>query len=410
MTAGDLPNLLPLGLGLAAVAVVFARWAVEARRHGARLAAVPVRVHVNGIRGKSTVVRLLAGALRQAGWTVAAKTTGSAPRVIDPAGRDHPVPRTGAPTLLEQLDFFRHEVPAGADAAVVECMAIRPDYQRAAERRMVCSTLHLLTNVRRDHVEQLGRTLPAIARSLTAGFPRAGRILTAEAAPEPLGVLRTGADRLGSRLSPVAASTVTDREMADFGPFAFRDNVALALAAAEALGVDRATALAGMRAAPPDPGAARLVRHDRAGREVVWGDLFAVNDPESAVDTVERAVDWAGPDAATVLILNNRADRPLRARQFADLAARRLPRDAVVALGAHRRSVRERLLAGGVPADRVVAEGGGGPVDPAALVDTILQTVTARRVLLIGLVNIHTPAAEALRQHLGDTTAGEAAG
>jgi hypothetical protein len=61
-----------------------------------------------------------------------------------------------------------------------------------------------------------------------------------------------------------------------------------------------------------------------------------------------------------------------------------------------------------VPADRLVAEGGGGPVDPAALVDTILQTVTARRVLLIGLVNIHTPAAEALRRHLGEAGAGEA--
>ena len=38
---------------------IFAYGAVEQRNHFARLHRIPVRVHVNGIRGKSTVTRLL---------------------------------------------------------------------------------------------------------------------------------------------------------------------------------------------------------------------------------------------------------------------------------------------------------------------------------------------------------------
>ena len=42
--------------------------------------------------------------------------------------------------------------------------------------------------------------------------------------------------------------------MAGFGWITFKANVAIALAVAELLGVDRQSALAGMWAAPPDPG------------------------------------------------------------------------------------------------------------------------------------------------------------
>jgi hypothetical protein len=37
--------------------------------------AIPVRIHVNGIRGKSSVTRLIAAALREAGIRTVAKTT-----------------------------------------------------------------------------------------------------------------------------------------------------------------------------------------------------------------------------------------------------------------------------------------------------------------------------------------------
>ena len=47
---------------------------------------VPLRVCITGTRGKSSVTRLTAAALRSSGLRVAAKTTGSRPMLIFPGG------------------------------------------------------------------------------------------------------------------------------------------------------------------------------------------------------------------------------------------------------------------------------------------------------------------------------------
>ena len=56
-----------IGLGLAEIII-----------HRRRLGRIPTRIHVSGTRGKSSVTRLVAAALREAGVPTAAKTTGTA--------------------------------------------------------------------------------------------------------------------------------------------------------------------------------------------------------------------------------------------------------------------------------------------------------------------------------------------
>ena len=63
---------------------LIAIWSSSVRQHKQRLEQLDVRVHVNGIRGKSTVTRLVASVLREGGFVTVAKTTGSAARVIGP--------------------------------------------------------------------------------------------------------------------------------------------------------------------------------------------------------------------------------------------------------------------------------------------------------------------------------------
>ena len=62
--------------------VVLAVWWLERRNYNRRLAGLKLRIYVNGIRGKSTVTRLVAGVLREAGIQTLAKTTGSAAMVF----------------------------------------------------------------------------------------------------------------------------------------------------------------------------------------------------------------------------------------------------------------------------------------------------------------------------------------
>jgi gamma-polyglutamate synthase len=75
------------GLGLALV-FLLGYLVMERARHRRQLARVPTRIVVNGIRGKSSVTRLIAGALRgDPRRVVVAKTTGTAARFIYPGER-----------------------------------------------------------------------------------------------------------------------------------------------------------------------------------------------------------------------------------------------------------------------------------------------------------------------------------
>ena len=59
---------------------------LEQRRHETNLDQIAIRVLVNGIRGKSSITRLCAGALRGGGLVTVAKTTGTAARFIHAFG------------------------------------------------------------------------------------------------------------------------------------------------------------------------------------------------------------------------------------------------------------------------------------------------------------------------------------
>jgi len=74
-------------LGLTLLGVIMTWW-IERRDYERRLNKLKIRIYVNGIRGKSTVTRLIAGVLREAGIQTLAKTTGSAAMVILPNGEE----------------------------------------------------------------------------------------------------------------------------------------------------------------------------------------------------------------------------------------------------------------------------------------------------------------------------------
>ena len=60
----------------------------EFKIHNKHLLNIPIRIHVNGSRGKSSVVRLIAAGLREGNLKAYGKTTGTSPRIIDDQGND----------------------------------------------------------------------------------------------------------------------------------------------------------------------------------------------------------------------------------------------------------------------------------------------------------------------------------
>ena len=91
--------------------------------------------------------------------------------------------RWGAPAIREQRAFIAAAHRAGADAVVVEAMAIEPEYLHALERFYIRATDLVITNVRPDHQEQLGSAPDAMAKAMSETVPFGGRVfLTSEAA------------------------------------------------------------------------------------------------------------------------------------------------------------------------------------------------------------------------------------
>ena len=314
---------------------------------------IPIRVHVNGSRGKSTVTRLVWAALREAGVPTLAKTTGTLPRLLLPDGTEQPLARRGPASIREQLVLMRRARRLGAKAVVVECMALDPELQWVSEREMLRASIGVITNVRRDHEEVMGRDLDSIAATLANTIPRQAVVVSGDDRYAALFGAR--AEKVGTRL--VSASRPTQGPAPDerrSSPRAsastqvparwLEEDAEIAMAVARELGIDEETARRGFSRAPRDPGAASSGVLDLPARRLRWLDATAANDP----DSLERLMDDAG--AAThsagdgpvpadwrtrpVLVYNHRHDRGPRLLTFARHAEALRTADSVIVTGA----------------------------------------------------------------------------
>ena len=326
--------MIGVWLLLAVTVLLVVAGAVERLVHRRNLGRIPIRVHVNGTRGKSSVVRLIAAGLREAGKTVCAKTTGTLARMILPDGRELPVYRPSGPNVIEQKRIVAVAAAYGAEVLVVECMALQPELQALSERKLIRATHGVITNARPDHLEVMGPDEIAVARALAGMTPVGGKLYTAER--EQLDVLRGAAVDRKTELVALAEddfASVKDDDLAGFDYTEHRDNVALALRVCEDLGVPRDVALRGMHRGAPDPGALREHRLDFYGRRIFFYNGFSANDPVSTRQLWELALANAPEVARTIAIVNCRADRPERSMQLgADFVNWPLP-DFVVLMG-----------------------------------------------------------------------------
>ncbi|HHH10625.1 MAG TPA: poly-gamma-glutamate synthase PgsB, partial [Sorangium sp.] len=111
-----------LGLATGLVSLGAAEFAIHQRR----LRSIGTRIHVNGTRGKSSVTRLIAAGLRRGNMQTCAKTTGTLARFIAPDGRELPLYRPRGANIIEQRRVVSLAAQLGAEALVLECMALQP--------------------------------------------------------------------------------------------------------------------------------------------------------------------------------------------------------------------------------------------------------------------------------------------
>jgi poly-gamma-glutamate synthase PgsB/CapB len=369
-------------LAIILIAVIFG--IIEYRRHQKRVFSIPVRIHINGTRGKSSVTRLIGAGLRAGGISNITKVTGTFPRLIIEDGTETYIHRKASANILEQLSIVKFAASRKVRALVMECMALQPQYQTITEHHMIHSNIGVMTNIRMDHTDVMGHTLPEIAETLGRTIPRNEHLFTSENIIP--GTLKKMADMRHTVTHFIDPETVTQEEMKGFSYIEHRENVSLALAVCQHLNIDRDTALKGMYKAIPDAGALMVFRVEAFRKQLFFYNGFAANDPDSTYLVWKKIRDEIGMDGVRIILLNTRQDRLYRAQQLAEMVAVKLDReyDYLMLIGQSTDVVENMSLHYGIPRAKLITVGW---TTPDKVFEKILS-VTDKKATIVAIGNM----------------------
>jgi len=284
-------------------------------------------IHVNGIRGKTGVCRLIDAHLRGAGYQVFTKTTGSTPCYIDTDGIEHQIRRLGNANIGEQLRMIRMAHRQGAEILILECMAVQPELQKTAQELLVRGNLNVITNVRYDHIFEMGETLEEIAESLANTIPENGVLFTADEAFFPY-------------FREIAAKKNTEVILCRENGFTQDENEAIACALGEKIGIPADSFPSHISHYQEDFGAHKMYRTETD----TFLNLFSANDPQSTKKLLDRFF----PDTSGVILLyNNRTDRPERLLLFLRYFFPHVPCKTIIVMGEARSLAMRQLKKSG---------------------------------------------------------------
>lgn len=288
----------------------------EKKKNEENLKEIPLRINVNGIRGKSTATRLITGVLSNANYKVVGKTTGTSPRMIYWNKKEEEVIERNflGANIKEQIKVINKAREVGAEALVCECMAVRPEYQSVYQNDIFKSNITVIVNVLEDHLDVMGPTTDEIALAFSETIPYNG-YLVVDNGPY-VEYFDEICKQRNTKLVVADNSKIPEGLIKKFKYTIFEDNISLALAVAEILDIDKETAFEGMLQANPDPGAATInpIEHGNYVSNFVNG--FAANEPESTLAIWDKIKDTIPNTDNPIILFNGRGDRIDRTNQF----------------------------------------------------------------------------------------------
>ncbi len=299
---------------------------VEIYIHKLSLEKIPIRIHVNGTRGKSSVTRLIAAGLRAGGLNTFAKTTGSTPRIINNLGNDVELHRLRSASIGEQIKLIRYFSKYKPDILVMECMAVNPQYQWISEHKIVKSTIGVITNVRPDHLDEMGTTLKDIALSMSNTIPFNSKVFTSD--EKCYDILNNVAKNRGTILELPEKNSFDKKILSQMNFIEHPENIELALKVCEFAGVNKDVALGGMIKAKPDPGALFVWDIIFKKNKNKFVSAFAANDPSSTMKVWNLIVN--GRNEHKCIFLNTRNDRRYRTIQLIELVLKHIKPDVFI--------------------------------------------------------------------------------
>lgn len=368
---------------LALIIFVFILGVYEHVNHNKNLNRINLKININGTRGKSTATRLITGILKEAGTKVIGKTTGTSARIIYwDKKEEEPIKRGPlGPNIIEQKAVVKKAVKLGASAFVTECMAVNPDYQIIFQEKLVKANIGVIVNVREDHMDVCGPTLDFIAESFTSIIPKNGTLIIDDSKYNDY--FTKEAQKRNCQVLIANVKEIPDGYLEKFKYVIFPENVAIALAVAKALDIDKDTALRGMLNANPDPGALMIHALDKK-RTTYFVNAFAANDPSSTRMIWEHITALGYPTKNPMVIMNCRPDRVDRTLQLAEEVLPNMDIGILVAMGQTVNPITEVVNSKKISPQKYINAGG---LSPHEVYKTIKDSFRNRVIFAIG--NIH---------------------
>lgn len=308
-------------------------------------------IHINGIRGKSTVSRLIDAGLREADFKVFTKITGTSPRIIDTAGVEKEILRKGKANIREQIKAINWACKEGAEILILECMAVNPEFQKITEEKILKADIAVITNVREDHLDEMGENLSEIAKSLANTIPQKGKLITA--AENYFDFFKKEAEKKLSQVFLVDENKIEDKK--EYEKIDFPINVALALETCKQLYVDEKILLKGMKKYKKDSGVLKIYHLKINDKKIFFINAMAANDPDSTEIILEKIKkDRYWRENKKILLLNNRKDRISRAEQHVKLIKKIENQfDRIIIFGENRNLLKKMVLKENISSGKV---------------------------------------------------------
>lgn len=328
-----------INITLVITAIVIAALLAETliiRRHVNKFT---LRVLVNGTRGKSSVVKYIHAGL--VNTSTFAKVTGVIPTMLFPNGEEKSINRKGAARVQEQIKMIRYAAGLKADNIVLECMSINPELQKL-ESRILRPQIYVITNIRNDHPEQMGKDELQQVYSICNAIPRNCIVITAEKVH--VAIIREFAVNRNSTVVEVDEAVYPE-----LPEHMHAVNVALAAVVCEQTGIDKKTAIDAIINSERSPEPVLL----KLPGDTLFLNGFAVNDIPSASDFIKKWLDEIKTIKKVSFIFNSRNDRPLRTIQFTEWFSSNGNIERIILTGNHKERAMKELVKHGFEKEKI---------------------------------------------------------
>jgi gamma-polyglutamate synthase len=335
---------------------------------------IPVRILVNGTRGKSSVVKYISMLLRNNNRKTFSKITGVVPIYYSHDGKPSIIKRRGGARVTEQFRLIRKAAKLRSDAIVLECMSINPELQKV-ESDVLKPDYYIITNIREDHLEEMGQSEEERVEAICSAIPNNCKVLTAER--KYLSLIQEYASKRNSTVVSVEKLNenieIRDRNI-------HPDNIRLTLLLVKELNLQSEEFIKTINEEHVEDNVLSTVINKK---EVKFYNAFSINDVPSAELFYEENRDVLR-NGKFVVIFNSRADRPFRSILFSKWFAELKECSYFILTGDHVGRTKMEMIKNGIPKNKILRWGKTEAGNPVKSISNLIIEDTS----VIGVGNI----------------------